>query len=447
MLHGILNLRKPLWAVPAVLWPWAALAAAQQLPAIPDAATAAASSTTPAVVSLNDPTVVPFDPILSEALVVAIATHPSVRAAESNVRAAGADIRAAKWGRFPSVSVEGLLLSQSVNRMQAQLVVEEPIWAAGRIDSTIGRAQARKLAALAAFDEAGQSIAISVVRSYFEVQRGRQRLQILNSSLQRHQQMVQTMWRRVEQEVSPVSDLELARARTAQVDQQVAQATAQVGQALQQLRDLVGDPQFDPDQPTGVSGAWPVFDQQALVASASDNDPRQRRLRAEAEVAAAETRIARAQRLPQLTGQYSYSETLGHRFGLVLKAQTGGGGLSQFAAADAARQREEAAQFQIGAAARELVDQISADFHDYEAGRARAFSADVAATNSDRVTESYVRQFTSGRRTWLDVMNAIRESTSARLDALDARVSTDAALSRLMIRTGNWQLAPEGTRP
>jgi adhesin transport system outer membrane protein len=53
-----------------------------------------------------------------------------------------------------------------------------------------------------------------------------------------------------------------------------------------------------------------------------------------------------------------------------------------------------------------------------------------------------MRQFVSGRRTWLDVMNAVRESTSAQIDVVDARFGAQAAYARLALRSGRWR--PDG---
>jgi adhesin transport system outer membrane protein len=52
--------------------------------------------------------------------------------------------------------------------------------------------------------------------------------------------------------------------------------------------------------------------------------------------------------------------------------------------------------------------------------------------------ESYMRQFTSGRRTWFDVMNAVRENNLAEIDALEARVSAQSSLTRILLLSGQW---------
>lgn len=383
-----------------------------------------------------------FDPQLEELADRAVSGHPSIAAAKANARAAGADLRASRWQRFPSLGVEGLILGQRTDRAQATVTVEQPLWTGGRIKGSISRARAAEQAALAGYEQAVLDIALQVASAYYEYFRATQRRAILDNSLEQHQRLLGSMERRVAQEVSPRSDLELVRARTAQVSQQINLTVAQQQSAAQRLRELVGDPFYTVASPYREAADLPTLDRDALVAAGLNFDPGLRRVRLEAQVADADARIARAQTLPQLNAQYGYGEFNGHQVGLAIRMQMDGG-LSRFAAADAARLRQVSSEARIGTAERELRDILVIDHVEYEAASARAETTRFSAEASQRVTESYMRQFTSGRRTWLDVMNAVRESTTAQIDALDAQVNMLVYLSRLMMRTGQWQPAEQ----
>ncbi len=330
-----------------------------------------------------------------------------------------------------------MILGRHTDRAQASVTVEQPIWAGGRIKGSINRAKAAEDAALAGYEQAALDIALQVAAAYYEIYRAAQRRAILDDSLMQHQRMLATMERRVAQEVSPRSDLELVRARTAQVSQQINLTTAQQQSAMQRLRELVGDPFFQLSAPLPDPASLPLLDREAAVAEGLNFDPGLRRVRFDADVADADARIAKAQTLPQLNAQYEYGEFNGHQVGLAVRMQMDGG-LSRFATADAARMRQQSSEARIGAAERELRDIIVTDHVEYESALARMETANASAQATQRVTESYMRQFISGRRTWLDVMNAVREATTARSDALDARMNGLAYLSRLMMRTGRW---------
>lgn len=371
-------------------------------------------------------------------VIAAIATHPSIAAARANLRATGADLRAAKWQRFPSFSVEGLLLDEKNNARQASAVIDQPIWTGGRISGSISRAAALGQAALAGYWEAVLNIELNVAQNYREYNRLSLRIDSLNDSLTQHRKLVQTMERRVRQEVSPLSDLELVRGRTAQVEQQVTITIAQRKSALQKLRELVDDPFLTPAPPQSSNPDLPELDEDVIAERAVAFDPARQRLLAEAKAARAEASASRAAILPQLMGQYSYNETYGHRVGLVVKAQSDGG-LGRFASASAARARQQSAELKVVGLERDLRDRVIMDLAEYSSARTRLATTQQAATSAMRVTASYMRQYISGRRTWLDVMNAVREASSAQNDAIDAEASARATYDRLMMRTGSWK--------
>lgn len=374
---------------------------------------------------------------LTGAINRAVETHPLIAAAAASARAAGADLKASRWQRFPSLSVEGLLLDQAGNPLQAQAIVDQPLWAGGRISGSVSRARAREGAAQAAYDEAVLSIAVSTAQAYFEVHRWRERISILSESLEQHQRMVATMERRYSQEVSPLSDLELARSRSLQIEQQLYQARAQEGTSASRLRELVGDPFLRIGNLPPTPETWPSFSDDDILARSLGFSPALKRLRFDAQAAAAEAKVAKASILPQISGQYSYSETFGHRVGVVVKAQSDGG-LSRFAIADAAGQRVQASKLQISANERQLRDQITALIREYVSASARLSGSEAAQGSAQRVMESYMRQFTGGRRTWLDVMNAVREATSAEIDVVEARISAQSTLTRILLLSDQW---------
>ena len=67
-------------------------------------------------------------------------------------------------------------------------------------------------------------------------------------------------------------------------------------------------------------------------------------------------------------------------------------------------------------------------------------SAEASASAS--VMESYLRQFAAGRRTWLDLMNAVRERNAARVNLIEVETSAMASSARLLLNSCAWR--PEG---
>ena len=380
---------------------------------------------------------------LFDAVEKATDSYPSIQASRSQVRAASADVRAAKNLRLPSLGVQGVALGTGAG-LGTQVVVDQPVVSFGRIGATIDRAQAQRTVREAQVDEMVQNVALDTVEAYYGIARLAKRQAILEESLGEHQRLVDSIGRRVEQEVSPRSDLELARSRTAQVEQDLALTNAQRQATVARLYQLVGDsnesfgnvPSYDP--------AVHHPDPTNAVEQAISCSPQRLRLTAQTGVARAETRQARRSFFPQLSAQFAYSDVLGARAGLAVTAQTSGG-LSNLAAADAAAARETSTQLDVTTAERELRERLANDLVENAAARRRITSSTTASSSAEAVTESFKRQFVAGRRTWLDVMNATREATSAELGTSDAEFSAMASAARILIETCRWQPQPRLT--
>lgn len=391
----------------------------------------------------------PRPPAISPALFAAVdrATeeYPSIRAQRSQVEAARSDVRAAKNLRYPSVGVQGVALGTG-GGLGSQLVVDQPIFSFGRLGAQIDRAKAQRMVREAEVDETVLNVALDTVTAYFDIARLAKREAILGASLDEHRLLLASIGRRVDQEVSAQSDLELARSRTAQLEQDLALTVAQRQAAIARLYQFVGDASYN-------AGNVPVYDpavhhpdpagaiEQAIACS-----PQRERLTAQTLVAKAETKQARRSFFPQLSAQYSYNNIIGSRAGLAITAQTTGG-LSNLAAADAARARETSTELDVLTAERELRERVANDLVENAAARGRIASSGTASSSAVNVTESFKRQFIAGRRTWLDVMNATREATSAELGSSDAEFSAMASAARILLATCRWQPQPRLSGP
>jgi len=88
------------------------------------------------------------------------------------------------------------------------------------------------------------------------------------------------------------------------------------------------------------------------------------------------------------------------------------------------------------AAQRDLQAQIAVDWDDWQFARQRLQTAEQSRSMSAEVFESYTRQYTTGRKTWIDVLNAVREVTQADFQMADAQAQVVAAALRLRLRSG-----------
>lgn len=376
-------------------------------------------------------------PALQEAITLVTTRDPAAQAAWWRVRAADAGTRSARWQRFPSARFNSNI-STADNFFLPSLTIDLPLWAGGRIGASINQAKTREAAAEAGWDEVVLDLAIQVSDIYYDIVLNTRLQGIYEDSLAAHLRLVGTMERRVDQRVSAEADLQLALSRAAQIEQELLVIQTQRDTGLQTLAELIRDPEFD-------LGVAPEFDKAALIdewqnlsEEALGYSPTLRRLSEEAKVADYEIDIARGSLFPQISAQFDANDITGSRFGLGVTFQTGNG-LSRFADIDNAQAQLQSANNEALLFERQFRQQLVGELTLLEAALARSEVSLDASVSAQKVSESYLRQFIAGRRSWLDVMNSLREDLAAKTGLAQAEVTAMSTSARLHLRSGRWR--------
>lgn len=383
---------------------------------------------------------------LVEAVSISARQHPLVARALADRRSRDSSRRAARWQRFPSLSVEGLAVTQgnqigAQNGLAANIILEQPLYTFGRITGTIEAANAALEASEYAVVETQLDLTLRTVSAYFDLALTTEREEILKESLAQHKDLADTISRRVTQEVSPQADLELAMSRVAQLEQDLAAVNGARRTSLARLLELIGDADINLGGIPRLDPGLIAPEEEVLVQSALECSPRIKGLKSTQKQLEAQRKVAKSRLFPQLLGQASTNEITGARVGVTLRLQTGNG-LSQFAVIDAAAADIASLEYEAAAAEREIRELVRSDYLTFEAGRKRLLASIRATRSTKLVTESYKRQFIAGRRTWLDVMNAVREAMAADLTESEAEIAALASYSRLMVQSCYWQMPP-----
>jgi len=185
--------------------------------------------------------------------------------------------------------------------------------------------------------------------------------------------------RRVRQEVSPLADQRLAESRRYASANELSAITQALANALAQLGQLTGQTVTEID-PWGYGEAARLEglpgDQAQALDRALAHSPTLRRLRFEGQAANANIDSKRSATMPQLSLRLESSQgsLSDNRALLVLLAQPGAG-LSARSGVDAALARREATRQALDAAQREVRQQVTLDWNDWTASRARMDNA------------------------------------------------------------------------
>jgi len=383
-----------------------------------------------------------FEGIAAEA----VRSYPAVEARRQAEQGAAADLESAKWQRFPVPGVSASQDTKSKNALTFSL--QQPLWAGGKITAGIDAATARQQASKDATRSTQQEIVGKVIDVYVEAALKQRQLTILDKSIAQHESLSAMIGRRVERQFSPHADLELAgsRLRTAQNDKSYAVQALAI--ALSQLSEFAGA------EVDSVSTAQESFfrnlpeSKDGAVAQALNTSPALAYLEKSRHAAEADVETKSSAYWPSLSGRVekvagSYPET---RALLVVESQFGAG-FSAKSGVDSAQAALRAVQFQQAGTRRDLRTQVVQQWSSYVEAHKRYGNSAATSRSAWSVYESYMRLYTISQKSWLDVLNQLREAVQADLNEETARAEVSRSALQLLLLTGKLTPAQNADKP
>ena len=383
---------------------------------------------------------------ITEAFRLALDGHPLVQQRRSDIGAAEYEIKGARWKRFPTLTAEvgrqpkePSVITTNSDLNSGVWRVEQPLWTGGRITSEIGSAEIRKHIAELTLEEVEQELLTRVAQAYSDCLRMEERTGIAGDNLVQHQRLFDLIKRRTAMHVSSEVDVSLAHARLQQARTELMTLQAALNNARTTLAQLIGNRKGDtlkapPDEPL----VW--SDVAAALEAASQYSPFLRRLDAEKALAQSDVVNKRSAAMPQVSARYekftgSSAAVPFDRWMLAVQYQPGAG-LASMSAIDASVKRLDAAQSAVDAGLRDTQEKVSNQYNECNSLQEQMAPTLQYAQASDAVMASYLRQYTAGRKTWQEVLNAQRELAQARYAVADVGASARASKLKLDILTG-----------
>lgn len=387
---------------------------------------------------------------LSELLDNASRHYPSLRAAKVEIQAAAEDIEAIRLQRWPTATVTaesntGNLRSNPMNVLQ----VQQTIWDFGRISARIAEADAAADISALKLLLNQQDLFLQIISAWQSMLTAREKVKLAETTLERLRAYQAQMRRRVEVEASARIDLELVDARLLQTDveRMTGQTSLQVAitrlEQLSGLESLIHRVNSAPPMPSlhetsSFTNAVNATDLQS-VALKAPTVAKERAIMRQAQKkfdgkkseAWPQIYVRTYKPLSTIPGNTDTSMTT-----FVGMSYTPGAGLSTLAEAKALETRLTAAQFSVDLASLEMQQVLQTDREEYINARLRISALEKSVEGSELVLASYKRQFEAGKKSWLDLLNAVRELAQNQYNLADAKASMFGAMSRLQLRMG-----------
>ena len=376
---------------------------------------------------------------LNDALNYAL-THPRIQGKKKELNVANEKLNTSKWLRFPAVSVISSAGQSSLSSRDREPVttirLEQPLWAGGRISSSIEANQARLNSSIYGISEIEEDVLGKTSAVYCSLLKMQEKIEASKENVEEHKRLLSLIQRKARNEVSPMVEIVLAKTRLEQAQYEQIQLITQATNLKAELESLIGQP-FQSIKNPKVALSIPSDLDQAISLTIS-NSPTIKRLESDVEASSADIDVSKASIWPQISARNDNiigGITEGNISYLAL-TYTPGNGLSALSNTSEARAKKEVAETLIRSTTLELSNKIRADWNQYFAEMKQAEVLSNLVETSQGVYESYLRQYAVGKKTWVEVLNAKKESTQAKYIYSESQWNSFMAGVRLQISTG-----------
>jgi len=365
---------------------------------------------------------------------------PDIRGLMMLQDAAQDDVVSRYKGFFPAPGIEA---QGRESDSYATFYIRQPIWSAGRLSSQLEVAK-----------EQSQNVAVQ--ESSMQLQLSLQVISDVESALIAHKSaniyrdgihqlglLLEMMRRRVGTGLSSKIEIEVVKTRLSSMKTSLATIGATEESALDRLTLVTGLPveaEYIVLPALKQLPPRPVELDNEIVAAALSFSPDIKSRNSAYRLAMLEADITKTSLFPTIYAQAQYSvmdlDGTGEAEFFVGLDYPLSGGLAELEGVSAAKARAHSATFDVATAERDLRSQILSELHSYRALRDFLEDADLGIISTSEVLESYRRQFLVGEKSWLEVVNAVREKVDLELSRANAAIRVATNHLRLEARTG-----------
>ncbi len=374
-----------------------------------------------------------------------VSANPRITAQTSAARSARYDVSAARWQYFASPSLQA-----ETAGADRQLVasVTQPLVTFGRLDTDLRAAKSRAGYADARVSETSYQLAFRVLDLYVQFLGARRAADVMQDDVNRLTDLGALISRRVTSGASAPVDFNLVLTRIRQSENALLSLETRQANSLDALSELLGRP---------ISAdmlALPQADpQNSVLASVELNDilartvaysPPLKRAVQEVEIAQIDRQRAINSAKPTIFGRFEqrldhgrYSSSSFPSTRALVGVQLGiGSGLSILDRANSAEAQAQSAKANRDALLADVRSAVMNDVETYRASQRIVQSLRANLQVQEETVVSYNRLFLAGKRSWLDVLNMVRDLTGSRRDLAEAEVQLLATGYRLQLQTG-----------
>jgi outer membrane protein, adhesin transport system len=376
---------------------------------------------------------------LASAIAAALSQHPDIGRANAEILRSGGDVRVAQSAWYPKIGYTSSFGKSSTaattadgSALHAGLEVNQLIYDFGRADQTLQAARALRGQRSAEFLDTQERVALAATEAYLELDRSKALLDASSRYLTALVHLRTTISIRADSGAANRADVYVAEARVQSAKADRSRTETRFIQAQARLVQLTGAEIRDLKSPrTTITRLIQIIE----TAPASQGTGVVAAEQA-AEAARARLKIAQVAFYPSIGARAGYTRPFGHdvttptsSVGMTINGDLFNGGASEGRAMAAAG---ELASAEKSAAVARLNNSIEVAVARAEIGGARDRTGIYARQleSARQARETSLAEYTIGKRTLTEVLNAEQEISRAETDRVNADSDANIAIAR-----------------
>ena len=383
-----------------------------------------------------------FNSILNEAL----GSHPSILMSENVIKGAQFQVDSAKWGYYPTPSLD--ISGTSASKRQTTFRLDQPIWTGGRLDAAYDKAKAQKDEALHSYDENQYKLIENYLNTLKNYLQAKEKIKVLNENKKQFNALMQMLDRMITAGISSQTDKDLLNSRLANVYSDLVITKAQLRVSKIQFEILTGK-QID----CNIDFKYKqIFADTIIIEKLIDNilefHPALKMLDSKIKSAQIEVANSKSSLWPSLIlrGEHRsgtiYDEVKPESENLIyltLNVSTGAG-ISALSNINKSKVNVSKVRYEKLSKQKELIDSLMNDYTNYISAKSHKKIVEKNIVTSKKIYESNQRLFSSQDKKWLDVVNSLSELNKQKIS--DSKLSVDSKILeyKISLKTGRISL-------
>ena len=389
-----------------------------------------------------------LQPFTVEALYAAAnQSHPLLLSARLEAQAGTIDINAVERQRWPTLSA--VVESNSGNTTtlpQHSLRVQQIVWDGGLVSSRITEAENQLIISKLKVGLQQKQLFLQISNAWQSLLAAHARVQVAKKTMDRLDGFKVQMQRRVDAEASSRIDLVLVNSRQLQTQVELDAAQKNLKVALLKLEQLSGEVNLRQRLPTlapfpALPTVAPFINQlqQTDWADLATRSPAVQIARSDVVSAHNRLRTKEAERWPQLYVRLdkpvgnNYPNANNSTLVFAGLSYTPGAGFANVVEAQALSTRIAKSYQGVEVAMKDSQETLQNDREDFLNAHSQIYALEKSVAGSDMVLASFERQFQANRKTWLDLLNQVRELAQYEYALVDAQANLVGSRLRLEI--------------